>query len=465
MKSTGSPSHRRSGLPMYQEIISADARPAPAVFREYSEVNIDVPTVPRARYFDKAFFHLEIERMWPRVWQLACREEEIVEVGDCLLYESPGASLLLVRSSESEIKCYYNTCRHRGMKLCAADTSLSQIRCPYHGFTWNLDGTLAKIPSPWDFPQIDRSSFGLAEVRVARWGGFVFVNRDPGASPLESYLANLPAHFADWPFDSMYLATIIRKEIRANWKTCIEGFIESMHVAELHSQARPFSGDSSTQYDVWPDNENISRFLEPSGIQSEEHPSRLDEQQIYAAMLRVMTGSDQIPPLPPGVRARTAMAELSRSMAAAAHGHDYSAISDTEALDPAQYSIFPNIVTFRTLGFPFLYRFLPMRDDPSRSWFDFMIFRPRPSDGSPLPDVRRIELGPNDTYSGCGALPPWLGLIYDQDSAGLAQVQEGLQAGGPDDIVLAQYQEVRIRHLHQTLMRYVSDPVKSSGGR
>jgi nitrite reductase/ring-hydroxylating ferredoxin subunit len=461
MKRAGSPSHRQSDLPMYQEIIGADARPAPAVFREYSEVNIDVPRVPRARYTDKAFFDLEIERMWPRVWQLACREEEIPEVGDCLLYESPGASLLLVRSSESEIKGYYNTCRHRGMKLCAADTSLRQIRCPYHGFTWNLDGTLARIPSAWDFPQIDRSSFGLAEVRTARWGGFVFVNRDAAAAPLESYLGNLPAHFADWPFDSMYLAVVIRKEIQANWKTCIEGFIESMHVAELHSQATPFSGDSSTQYDVWPGNENISRFLEPSGIQSEEHPSRLDEKEIYASMLRVMTGSDQGPSLPSGVRARTAMAELSRSVASAADGRDYSDLSDAEALDPAQYSIFPNIVTFRTLGFPFLYRFLPLRDDPHRSRFDFMIFRPKPTDGSALPEARRIELGPDDTYSGCGALPPWLGQIYDQDSSGLAQVQEGLRAGGPEDIVFARYQEVRIRHLQQTLMRYVSEPVSA----
>lgn len=450
---------------MYQEVVSADVRAAPAVFREYSEVNIDIPTVPRARYVDKAFFDLEIARMWPRVWQLACREEEIPEVGDCLPYESPGASLLLVRSGESEIKGYYNTCRHRGMKLCAAEANFSQIRCPYHGFTWNLDGTLARIPSAWDFPHIDKSSFGLAEVRVARWGGFVFVNRDPGAASLESYLANLPAHFADWPFDSMYLAVVIRKEIQANWKTCIEGFIESMHVAELHSQATPFSGDSSTQYDVWPGNENISRFLEPSGIPSEEHPSRLDEQQVYAAMLRVMTGSDRGPPLPAGVRARTAMAELSRSAATAADGRDYGNLSDTEALDPAQYSIFPNIVTFRTLGFPFVYRFLPMRDDPCRTRFDFMILRPKPAGGTPLPEVKRIELGADDTYSACGALPPWLGQIYDQDSAGLAQVQEGLRAGGPENIVLAQYQEVRIRHLHQTLMRYLSEPIKSAGAR
>ena len=80
-------------------------------------------------------------------------------------------------------------------------------------------------------------------------------------------------------------------------------------------------------------------------------------------------------------------------------GRDYSQMSDTEALDPAQYSIFPNIVIFRSLGFPYLYRFLPMRDDPHRTYFDFMIFRPKPRDGSPIPEARHLELGPDDTYS------------------------------------------------------------------
>jgi phenylpropionate dioxygenase-like ring-hydroxylating dioxygenase large terminal subunit len=149
-----SPRYGRSNQPMYHDIIAADSRPTPAVFREYSEVDIDVPDAPRARYVDKKFFDLEIERRWPRVWQLACREEQIAEVGDCLAYESPGASLLLVRNRENEIKAFYNTCRHRGIKLCAADTSVRDLRCPYHDFTWNLDGTLAKVPSRWDFPQI-----------------------------------------------------------------------------------------------------------------------------------------------------------------------------------------------------------------------------------------------------------------------------------------------------------------------
>jgi hypothetical protein len=174
--------------------------------------------------------------------------------------------------------------------------------------------------------------------------------------------------------------------------------------------------------------------------------------------MRTMTGSGDSPPLPAGTRARTAMADLSRKVMSELDGRDYSQMSDTEALDPAQYSIFPNIVIFRSLGFPYLYRFLPLRDDPHRTYFDFMIFRPKPLDGSPIPEARHLELGPDDTYSGCGEFAPWLGQIYDQDSTGLAMVHEGLRAGATDDLVLAKYQEVRIRHLHQTLMRYLAGP-------
>jgi phenylpropionate dioxygenase-like ring-hydroxylating dioxygenase large terminal subunit len=445
-------------MPTYQEVVAADSRPAPPIFAPGPEVDPGFDTVPRARYTDKNFFDLEMQRLWPRIWQLACREEQIPETGDCLVYESPGASILLVRSAADEIKGYYNTCLHRGMKLCAADTSVQKIRCPYHGFAWDLDGRIAHIPARADFPKVQESELSLREVRVGRWGGFVFINRDPAAPSLESYLGHLPGHFAQWPREDVYLAIHIRKVFKANWKACIEGFIEAFHVAELHSQAMPFSGDSSTQYDVWPGDENISRFLEPSGIQSEHYPGKLDEQQIYAAMMRIMTGSDAAPPLPPGVRARTAMAEMSRQYMSQLDGRDYSQLSDTEALDPAQYSIFPNIVIFRSLGFPYLYRFLPVRDDPNSSVFDFMIFRPKPRDGSALPEVQTIELGPEDTYSACGAFPPWLGQIYDQDTLGLAMLQEGLRAGGPEVIHLSKYQEIRIRHLHQTLTRYLNTP-------
>ena len=453
------PAYRDSPAPLYQDVIKNDARPAPPVVTEYSETAIDCPRVPRSQYTSPDFARLELERMWPRVWQVACREEQIPEVGDCVVYQSPGASVLIVRSAPDEIKAFYNSCLHRGMKLCMQDTSVQKITCPFHGFTWNLDGSLAHVPARWDFPQIEDAKFHLRDVRVGRWGGFVFINRDKNAKPLEDYLGNLPAHFANWPRDSVYLAKMIRKTIDANWKTCIEGFVESYHLSGIHAQALPFGGDSSTQYDVWPGNENISRFLEPTGVQSDQYPNRLNEQQVLDAAIRVVFGRDaEVPELPEGVRARTFLAEATRQAMSAADGRDYSQLSDAEAADAMQYPVFPNFILFRSLTYPYAYRFTPVRDNPNQAVFDFFIFRPKPADGSPLPETELVELGPEDSYSGSGALPPWLGQIYDQDSTGLAMCQEGLRDGGDADVIYSSYQEVRIRHLHQTLARYVAMP-------
>jgi len=450
------PDYRVSPRPMYQQIVKNDQNPAPAVLTEYSEVDIPVPSVERERYTSKAFFDLEVDHMWSRVWQLACREEQIPEVGDTLLYEAPGLKVMIVRVEEDEIKAYYNSCPHRGMKLCASDTSLVQIRCPFHGFSWELDGTMKNLPAGWDFPQIEKGKFNLPEVKVGLWDGFVFVNKDPDAAPLEDYLANLPDHFAGWSRRDVYLATIVRKVMPANWKACIEGFVEAFHVSELHSQVRPFSGDSSTQYDVWPGNENISRFVEPTGVQSDSMPDIWDEGRIFDSMMRMMTGSAEAPKLAEGMTVREAMSDLIRNSLSPADAEHFAGLSDAEVIDAVQYSIFPNIVLFRSLGYPYLYRYIPLPGNPDKTTFDFMIFKPRPKDGSPIPEVEVIELGPDDLYSECGVFPPWLGNVYDQDTEGFAQLQEGLHSGSPAPVLFSKYQEVRIRLHHQTLMRYLS---------
>jgi len=455
LKDRVEPDYRDSSAPAYQQVIAGDPRPAPPLFTEYAESDVPVRRVPRAQYTDPAFAALERERMWSRVWQMACREEQIPEAGDCLLYEAPGASLIIVRTDDDTIKAYYNSCLHRGMKLCATDTSVTKLTCPFHGFSWNLDGSLAHVPSRWDFPQVEEADLHLKEAKVGRWGGFVFVNLDPQAGPLEDYLGHLVPHFADWPRDQVYLSTILRKTMDANWKTCIEAFLEAFHVPHIHAQALPFGGDSSTQYDVWPDDPHVSRFLEPVGVPGDQYAGVLSEQEILDAALRAVSGAADVPQLPEGVKARHFMAEGARLQMGQADGRDYAHLSDTEATDAMQYSLFPNFILFRSLLYPYAYRFLPVKGDPGRTTFDFMFFRPKPTDGSALPEVKVIDLDPGKSYADAGVLPRWHGEIYDQDVVGLAQCQDGLQGGGDGDVIYSRYQEVRLRHLHQTLATYL----------
>jgi phenylpropionate dioxygenase-like ring-hydroxylating dioxygenase large terminal subunit len=459
------PDYRDSHIPPFQQVIAEDPVPAPDVLREYSEVDVPVARVPREQYRSPAFAALELERMWPRVWQFVCREEQIPEVGDCVVYEGPTGSFIIMRSGEDDIRAFYNSCLHRGMKLCAHDTSVAKLSCPFHGFTWNLDGSLAHIPSRWDFPDVKDGDMKLPEARVGRWQGFVFINQDKQAPSLETYLGHLPVHFADWSYDDKYLATVIKKTIDANWKTAIEAFLESYHLAGIHAQALPFGGDASTQYDVWPDDPHVSRFLEPTGVMSDQLPHALSEQEILNAALSVVFAGVEPPVLEEGVKARHHMAEGMRAAMSAADGQDYSAMSDSEAADAVQYAVFPNMIIFRSLGYPYVYRFLPVKGDPNRATFEFLIFKPKPTDGSPIPEVNFVNLGEEDTFAGAGVLPPWHGEIYDQDVYGLRQCQAGMRDGGDADILYSAYQEVRIRHLHQTLARYISDDPNDAPGR
>jgi phenylpropionate dioxygenase-like ring-hydroxylating dioxygenase large terminal subunit len=458
------PEYRESHIPLFQQVIADDPVAAPTVLREYSEVDVPVATVSRDQYRSAAFASLEMDRMWPRVWQFACREEQIPEVGDLVVYESPGVSFLIVRTKEDEVRAYHNSCLHRGMKLCAEDTSVRKLSCPFHGFTWNLDGTLAHVPSRWDFPGLKDENMHLPEARVERWQGFVFINRDPAAPPLQDYLGHLPEHFADWSFGDKYLATVMRKTIDANWKTCIEAFLESYHISGIHAQALPFGGDASTQYDVWSDDAHVSRFMEPTGVMSDQLPEALSEQQILDSALAVVFAGAEVPQLGEGMKARHFMAAGMRAAMSEADGIDYSEVSDSEAADAVQYSVFPNVIIFRSLGYPYVYRFLPVPGDPNKATYEFMIFKPKPKDGY-IPELQRVNLGENDTFAGAGVLPPWHGEIYDQDVTGLRMCQQGMRDGGDAPIIYSAYQEVRIRHLHQTLDRYLSDDPMDAPGR
>ena len=435
--------------PPYQSVIAHDAVPAPAIFTEVAPTAIDVAVVDRSEYTDPGFAARERDAMWARVWYMAGRVEEVAEPGDFLVYEGPVASVLVTRDDAGELNAFINSCPHRGMKLCTGEGTVARISCPFHAFRWTLDGKLDHIPSRWDFPEITGDDLPLVRVRIAEWQGFIFVCHDPAAPALVDYLGRLVTDFAGWDHGKRYAARKLTKVVYANWKACIETFIESYHLVGIHPQALPFGGDSSAQYDVWPDQPHMSRMLQPAGVPSDQQSRDLSEQEVLGAAVRLIMGpAMDVPLLPTGVTARAHLATIVRADPAV------PCLSDTELLDALQYSIFPNIVLFRSMFYPYVYRFTPDRDDPNRATYDFYMFEPLPDDGVP-PPVETIVLGDHDSYSDTGAFPAWLGQIYDQDSVGLGQLQAGLREGG-GAIRFARYQESRLRQLHQTLHTYLA---------
>lgn len=452
----GGPDYRESPSPHYQQIIADDPKAAPDIFREYAEAGLLLGEVSRDAYVCPQFASSEKDRMWSRVWQFACREEQIPEPGDCLVYDSPGASILIVRGDDGEIRAFYNSCPHRGMQLCAQDTSVAQITCPFHSIKWNLDGSVFHVPARWDFPGVAEDALRLIAIRVETWQGFVFINRDPSAPPLENYLGRLVPHFDEWRYDDKYVAAIMRRPMDANWKTCIEAFLEAYHLSGIHPQALPFGGEASTQYDVWPGEPHVSRFLEPVGLASDQIGGDLSEQGILSHAVRTVYGNDAVAPqLAEGQKARLFLAESMRMTYGEAHGRDYSGLSDAEAADAVQYNLFPNMVIFRSLAYPFVYRFLPLRDNPEKALFEFWVFRPRPAEGQALAP-RIVDLDAGQSFAEAGVLPLWQAKIYDQDADGLRLCQQGLRNGGNMPVRFTRYQESRIRLLHHTLASYLS---------
>ena len=217
-------------------------------------------------YYSKAFHDLEVEKLWSRVWQLACHEDEIPNVGDYHRYDIAHLSFLIVRTGRDEIKAYRNACLHRARLLRESHgKGAKSLRCPFHGWNWNLDGSLKEIPCEWDFPDVEKGELSLPEAQVGRWHGMVFINPDREAEPLGHFLEGLDAHFAPLPYERKFKAVHVAKMIRCNWKVLQEAFMESYHVIATHATLLQSLGDANTAYDVFG---NFSRAISPNGVGS-----------------------------------------------------------------------------------------------------------------------------------------------------------------------------------------------------
>jgi phenylpropionate dioxygenase-like ring-hydroxylating dioxygenase large terminal subunit len=440
------------GARIVQELLDAETVPVPGTLRATADDDLGTAGVPRARYTSRAVHELEVEKVWSRVWQMACRAEQIPEVGDSIVYDVAGFSLIVVRRGPDEIRAFHNSCLHRGTRLRTGPGPLQELRCPFHGFAWHLDGSFAGMPCPWDFPHVDAGSFCLPEARVALWGGFVFVCMDAGAEDLASYLEILPGHFDPWPLEERYLTAHVVRVLPCNWKVALEAFIESYHTVAVHPQLLTTSGDSQTEYDVYPGVRHVNRMITPVGIASEHVGREVDEQEIVDAMF--LTRNDPDATVPEGSSARHVLAERTRRQLAERTGRDYTAITDSEALDAIEYFVFPNLMPWAGYTTPLTYRFRPNGRDHESAVMDVMLLEPVPAGGGrPAPAATR-QLDDGQSWADAPELG-YLGRILDQDTATLARVQQGLQSVSAPEVTLARYQENRIRHFHATLGAYL----------
>lgn len=445
------PGAARCPGPSTRDIILADGDAPPAALTTEAYAWIGDADIGFDRYTSPEFFAAEMDRLWPRVWQWACREEHVPDAGDYLTYDIGPYSVVIVRTDAGKIKAYRNACLHRGTQLKPSDSAGSspQLRCPFHGWTWSLDGELQRVPCRWDFPHVRDAGFRLPEVAVGLWGGFVFVNLDPAAPPLAEHLGVLPDHLGDrWDLRHRTVALHLQKELPTNWKAAQEAFLEAYHIVETHAQALPTAGDANAQYDVF--GEHVSRFVHTLGFPSPHHEAPQTQQEILERM-----GHAGVV-LADGVSARTAAADVLRQRIGAQWNVDLRAHSVSEMIDSIEYHLFPNMCLFPGVSLPMIYRFRPMGMDPGRTLFDLVFLRPlAPGEVAPFPPDP-VHLSVEQSYGEAPGMDPRLAAVFDQDTGNLAMQYKGFLGSAKSGQTLGNYQEVRIRHLHQTLDRYLA---------
>ena len=448
MTASVDPMGARSKGITYQQLLDTDPFPVPAVLREESPRFLGSEDVSIERYTSREWHEREVDRLWKRVWQFACREEQIPDVGSHIVYEVANLSFIVIRSAPDEIKAFYNACLHRGRQLKDHAGRCSEIRCAFHGFAWALDGSLAGIPARWDFEHVSDADFSLPEAKVGTWGGFVFINPDPNAAPLEEWLGDLPKHFDRWNLEDRYIQGHVHKIIRANWKVVQEAFCESYHVGGTHPQAVPYLGDVNSQVDIW---DSFSRIITPGGTASPLLGWEPTEDEILRYMLDIRDDEESFISLGADQTARAASAAAARERWRPVVGDGVDEWSDAEFIDNIDYTLFPNMHPWGAYN-RICYRFRPNGDDHRTAIME--VFLLAPFKGERPQPAATTYLGPDDDWTDA----PELGLlakVFQQDSFNMPMVQKGLEATIKPGITLANYQESKVRWLHTKLGEWV----------
>ncbi len=441
----------RSPGPSWQDVLDQDSRPVPDFLRAESPYLNGFGDIPKDRYLSREWHEKEKACLWSRVWQFACREEQIPEVGSYIVYEIADQSYLVTRVSENEIKAYPNVCLHRGRLLKTYDGRCSEFRCPYHGFAWHLDGELKHIPAEWDFPHLEARSedMDLPEVKVGTWAGFVFINPDPEAEGLQDFLGEeIQCHFERWDLENRYIQAHVSKIVNCNWKIANEAFSEGFHVNATHPQGMTYTGDPQSQVDIWG---NTARNISPKGIPCPLLPFVPTEEQMLRDALDVREGEPLPIPFEDGETMRAALSRAGRERFRDSFGDRVDDLTDAEFLDAWVYTVFPNFMPWGAFNRIF-YRFRPNGDEHESCIFE--IFYLAPFSGHRPPPATETKLGPSDPWTDAPELEK-LAMVAEQDTFNMQRVHQGLKVLRREGVLLSRYQESIVRWRQDLIQEYV----------
>jgi Rieske 2Fe-2S family protein len=195
------------------------------------------PAFPRRAYVDPDVLREEWEKIFLTSWLYAGRADRAAQPGDFFTLDVGGESVLVVRDRDGRLGAFHNVCRHRGSRLCDAESgSVRAIRCPYHAWTYGLDGRLAAAPNLRATDGFDKEKFGLVPVALEVWRGCVFVNLSDRPGPLHEALGGMPDRVRRYPLEDLKTVHRAVHEVEANWKILIENYQECYHCPGVHPE-------------------------------------------------------------------------------------------------------------------------------------------------------------------------------------------------------------------------------------
>lgn len=398
--------------------------------------------VPAARYTSPEFARLENERLWPSTWQVACTVSHVASPGDAFECRLGPLSAVVVRDADGTLRAFQNVCRHRGNTLCQGRAQeLTELRCPYHRWTWDLTGRLREVPSRRGFGSLDMDVLGLVPVAVDTWGPLVWVNFDPGAAPLRDFLEGVPAD-AEWAdleaFRCVYATTT---KVPCNWKVVVDGFSETYHVQGIHRDMLGSIDDVHAPQQFWgPHGASYQMY----GTASPRLGADFSPTEVWKSFTEVFGNragpADPAPSVPPGSTIEDVIAGRIKE-AQAASGIDLSRYTTEALLRMAQYNLFPNATL---LVWADMVNLLVGRPGPTVDSAELAsyVFARTPDPSQPGPPPVDIELTPDADF----------GIVLNADVGVLLTMQRGLEQPGFEQLVLSA-EECRIVNFHRQLER------------
>jgi phenylpropionate dioxygenase-like ring-hydroxylating dioxygenase large terminal subunit len=439
--------------PRDQRGITRDKAPEPA---------LGGAPITGERYHTHEFMRAEWDGIWTKVWLIAGLVNQVPSPGDYFTYEIGRESILVVRGTDTRIRAFYNVCQHRGNRLVHAELGRlagGQFACAYHGWRFDDGGILRWVYDEDDFPQGSPCGVrNLVEVPCDTWGGFVWINMDPGCVSLAEYLSPIAEQLDGYRMERMKRTHWVTLEGDFNWKCIQDNFNESYHLPFVHPQTLPVMNEHHTgcQFDLY--DTGHCRMLMPGGGPGPQYTGKPDRTFQGLAMELQYWDLDPEPYRDDLPGLRLALQRRKRELGAS-KGYDFSQYSDEQLTDHYHYTVFPNVsFSMKPDGCIFLMG-RPHPTDPERCLFDmwYLTLFPEGSTeyfSNSMREWVAIDHQCEHQTGKVGEVSCGPGI--DQDVAIWSTQQAGLRSRGYRGEYLP-WQERRIRFFHDNIDRRIAE--------